>query len=45
VSNKDMQLKILTGLPLYKSGSGLFGDDFAKESKKTTTASERLNAF
>ncbi|XP_027911484.1 uncharacterized protein LOC114170198 [Vigna unguiculata] len=35
VPSKDVQQKILTELPLYKSANGLFGDDFAKESRKT----------
>jgi len=30
VPTKDVQQKNLIELPLYKSGSGLFGDDFAK---------------
>jgi len=33
VPSKDVQQKIVIELPLYKSGSGLFGDDFAKESR------------
>ncbi|XP_068503602.1 uncharacterized protein [Phaseolus vulgaris] len=40
VPSKDVQQKILTELPLYKSGSGLFGDDFAKESRKTTAPAQ-----
>jgi len=40
VSSKDVQ-KNLTGLPLYKSGSGLFSDEFSKDSRKTTTPGER----
>ena len=45
VPSKDVQQKILTELPLYKSGSGLFGDDFAKESRKTTTPGETVKCF
>jgi len=36
VPSKDVQQKNLIELPLYKSGSRLFGDDFAKELRKTT---------
>ena len=43
--SKDVQQKNLTELPLYKSANGLFGDDFAKESKKTTTPSKTLKHF
>jgi len=42
VQTKDVQQKILSELPLYKSASRLFGDDFAKESRKTTTPGETL---
>jgi len=37
VPSKDVQQFFLIELTLYKSGSGLFGNDFAKESRKTTT--------
>jgi len=40
--SKDVQQKNLTELSLYKSESGLFGDDFAKESRKTTVSGETL---
>ncbi|XP_068490461.1 uncharacterized protein [Phaseolus vulgaris] len=40
VPSKDVQQIFLTELPLYKSGSGLFGDDFAKESRKTTATAQ-----
>jgi len=45
VPSKDVQQKILSELPLYKSASGLFGDDFAKESMKTTIPSETLKTL
>jgi len=35
--------EILTELPLYKSGSGRFVDDFAKESRKTVAPGEMPN--
>jgi len=44
-SSNDVQQKNLTWLPLYKSGSRLSRDDFAKESRKTTTLSEILKQF
>ena len=43
--SKDVQQKFLTELPLYKIANGLFGDDFAKESRKTTTPGETLKHF
>jgi len=43
--SKDMQQKNLTKLPLYKSANGLFGDDFAKESRNTTTPGKTLKHF
>jgi len=30
---------------VYKSANGLFGDDFAKESRKTTGSGETLTHF
>jgi len=45
VPSKDVQQKFLTELPLYKIANGLFGDDFAKESRKTTTPGETLKHF
>jgi len=45
VSIKDVQQNFLTELPLYKSANGLFGDDFAKESRKTTAPGETLKHF
>jgi len=35
VSRDWCQVKMLVKLSLYKSGNGLFGDEFAKESRKT----------
>jgi len=45
VPSKDVQQKFLTDLPLYKSENGLFGDDFAKESRKTTAPGKTLKHF
>jgi len=45
VPSKDVQQKNLTELPLYKSINGLFGNDFAKESRKTIAPSETLKHF
>jgi len=45
VPSKDVQQKILIELSLYKSANGLFGDDFAKESRKTTTPGKTLKHF
>ena len=45
VSSKDVQQEILTELPLYKSGSGLFGVDFEKESRKTQSQVRHLNVL
>jgi len=45
VPSKDAQHFFLTKLPLYKSANVLFGDDFAKESRKTTTSGETLKHF
>jgi len=45
VPSKYVQQNILTELPPYKSANGLFGDDFAKESRKTTTLGEALTHF
>ena len=42
VPRKDLQQKILTELPFYKSANGLFDYDFFKESRKTTAPSETL---
>ena len=43
--SKDVHQIFLTELPLYKSANGLFGDDFAKESRKTTVTGETLKHF
>ena len=45
MSSKDVQQQNLTGLSLYKSGGGFFDDDFAKESRKTTTPGETVKRF
>jgi len=45
VPSKDVQQNILAELPIYKSGGGLFGDDFAKEPRKTTTPGETVKHF
>jgi len=47
VPSKDVQQKNLNELSLYKSGSGLFDDDFTmlKKSRKTTAPSETLKHF
>jgi len=37
VPTKDMKQKNLSELSLHKSASRLYGNDFAKESRKTTT--------
>jgi len=42
VPTKDVQQKNLSELPLYKSASVLFGDDFTKESRKTMALGETL---
>ena len=45
VPSKDVQQNNLTELPLYNSANELFGDDFAKVSRKTTTTGETLTHF
>lgn len=42
VPSRDVQQKILVELPVYKSGDGLFGSDFAKSQKKTIDPGEKL---
>ena len=45
VPSKDVQQKNLTDLHIYKSANGLFGDDFAQKSRKTTTSGRHVNTF
>jgi len=45
VPSKYVQQIFLTKLSLYKSANGLFSDDFAKESRNTTTPNETFTHF